>query len=164
MKSFFKSLLALVAVGMMSAACADPTMDSYLYWMLDDTSVVEGTTYAKIKWLDNESGDGYLVNANYGAKAGEENFYPDFTLGQYAQIGSTMLNDNYRFIVELYNDDGKLSSLNAVLGSWIKGSTGSDVLSITGNAANMAVPEPTSGMLALLGFGLMALRRKQKKA
>lgn len=166
MKTVFKSILAMLAMGVVSVATADPAMDSILYWMLDDSKVAAGTEYLTIKW---EGGDsfGYLVNANYGATDGETKFYPDFTVGQYAQIGSTMLNDQYKFIVELFADGGSdpLASYTGY-GNMLAGSVGSDMFAITSDPVNLgsAVPEPTSGMLALLGFGLLALRRKQKKA
>lgn len=167
MKSIFKSLLAVFVVGAAFALKADPAMDSILYWMLDDSKVADGTKYLKIKWEEGDS-SGYLVNANFGASNGETKFYPDFALGQFAQIGSTMLNDQYKFIVELYAEVGSdpLSTLTGVYGSALVGSVGTDIFSLKVDPVNLgaAVPEPTSGMLALLGFGLLALRRKQKKA
>lgn len=166
MKTVFKSVLAMFAMGVVSVAAADPTMDSILYWMLDDSKVAAGTEYLTIKWEGGDS-SGYLVNANYGATDGQVNFYPDFTVGQYAQIGSTMLNDQYKFIVELFADGGSnLLATYTGYGNMLAGSVGSDIFAITSDPVNLgsAVPEPTSGMLALLGFGLLALRRKQKKA
>lgn len=166
MKTVFKSMLAMFAMGVVSVAAADPAMDSILYWMLDDSKVAAGTGYLTIKW-EGEGSAGWLVNANFGASDGETKFYPDFTVGQYAQIGSTMLNDQYKFIVELFadGDSDPLASYTGY-GNMLAGSVGSDMFAITSDPVNLgsAVPEPTSGMLALLGFGLLALRRKQKKA
>jgi len=164
MKSFMKSLV--LAAGFALVFSAQAVTDSYLYWMVSEdynewaAFAGKNATYAKVKW-DNGEKNGYLVNAYDTSSTQFENF----TFGQYAAIGSEMLNDSYKFIAEIYNEGGYLGYSNFITGSQLaaNGSTGTSVYGITGQTT-FTIPEPTSGMLALLGFGLLALRRKQKKA
>lgn len=140
--------------------------DSYLYWLVGDAGPYAGADYAKIAFTTDDGATAtYLVNGNPGAAVGQENFY-NFMVEQYALIGSTELGSSYKFFVELYSDtDGKLGVTQMLAYDAIKNAIGPDFLSITDQAKfSAAIPEPTSGMLALLGFGLLALRRKQKKA
>ena len=172
MKNLFKSLALAAAVGLSSVAMADGT--SYLYWMLDDTSTsapFENWTYAMVKVIGADSAETsaaltYLFSADNGSvsKFGIESDtagygYIDRTL---VTVGSQYLSDSYKFIVELYNSgDNLLGFSNSILGGSINaGDTRSGL--IVNEFGSAHIPEPTSGMLALLGFGLLALRRKQK--
>lgn len=173
MKNIIKSLVLTAAMGLVSAAMADGS--SYLYWMLEDTqdsTLMESWSYARVKVVDadaDESADGvaYLVSASNGdvtkfGKEGEDGIgYIDKTL---TTIGSTYLSDSYKFIAELYNSGDKVVGLsNAILGGSIN--AGTSALGLSSNEfTGVHVPEPTSGMLALIGFGLLALRRKQEIA
>lgn len=139
--------------------------DSYLYWLVGDAGPYAGADYAKIAFTTDDGATAtYLVNGNPGAAGGKE-FY-NFMVEQYALIGSTELGSSYKFFVELYSDtDGKLGVTQMLAYDAIKNAIGPDFLSITDQAKfSAAIPEPTSGLLALLGFGMLALRRKQRKA
>ena len=161
MQTMIKSLLLIAAMACITSANAD----SYLYWMVGNGSSFDAE-YAKIAYT---TGDGvsatYLYNGNPGAAADQKEFY-NFYLDQYALIGSTTLDSSYKFFVELYNDNDQVVGVSRMLAfDAIKDAIGPDFMSITGQANfSASIPEPTSGLLTLLGFGLLALRRKQKKA
>lgn len=149
-----------------TACIGSANADSYLYWLVGDAGPYTSADYAKIAYTtDDGATSTYLVNANPGAADGQVNFY-NFMVEQYALIGSTELGSSYKFFVELYSDtDDRLGVTKMLAYDAIKDAIGPDFLYITDQAKfSAAIPEPTSGLLALLGFGLLALRRKQKKA
>lgn len=148
-----------------TACIGSANADSYLYWLVGDAGPYTSADYAKIAYTTDDGATvTYLVNGNPGSVGGKE-FY-NFMLDQYALIGSTELGSSYKFFVELYSDtDGKLGVTQMLAYDAIKNAIGPDFLSITDQAKfSAAIPEPTSGLLALLGFGMLALRRKQRKA
>lgn len=162
MKKMIKFLFLIAAMTCIGSANAD----NYLYWMVSDVGPYTGASYAKIAFTtDDGVNSTYLYNGNPGASENQVNFY-SFMLDQYALIGSVELGANYKFFVELYSStDTKLGVTQMLAYNDIKNAIGPDALSITDQAKfGVAIPEPTSGLLALLGFGLLALRRKQKKA
>ena len=171
-------ILAVAACAAMLTATAE---DSFLYWAVDvsgDTSY--SFNYATIREANSQTylslyssasdtsmgtqlyTDGYGDGGNYavGTKAG-----PTYAgLSSYG-IGSS-------FVVELWAE-GETKSDNSlvgwsylsyadVLGSIYKpmSNTGASLYTVV---ASQVVPEPTSGLLALLGFAALALRRKQRK-
>ena len=165
MKMLVKSLLCVTVAMIMASVQAD-----YLYWLVDESIAGADFCYAKIKWSNGTSG-GYLVNANDGAADGATIFEPDVTWGnQWAQIGSHMLNSDYKFVVELYSDancNSLFAVLDEVYGNGFGDTTASGQFGIwdpyvfTGSSS---IPEPSGGALTLLGLGLFALRRKRKIA
>lgn len=169
MKNIFKSLMLTAALAFGSAAFADGT--SYLYWMLSDTPAntpVEWT-YAQVKVVgasDAESAESsvYLTSSPGGiTKFGKEtDGVYDYISRTLATIGSEYLSDSYKFIVELYGDGSDPLAYSAAIngGSILAGSS---AMGVTGSNTfgSVHVPEPTSGLLMLLGFGALALRRRK---
>ena len=168
-----KKLLFLAAFSAMLSAFAS---DQYLYWMvaddatLDDSSLESGQYQAKIKDVENNT---YLdLYANPGSPKSYDDAFT-FELGEsmdtFAMLPATASSAS-TFMVELYN-----YSEGTAQGSWVGQATLSwtsanvttggmghaNSVSVTGFTA---APEPTSGLLLLLGVAGLALRRKNKKA
>lgn len=169
-----KKLLFLAAVSAMLNASAS---DQYLYWMVDDEATIDegtltpGNQYqAKIKDVENNT---YL---HLYANPGSPKSYGDaftFELGEsmdtFAMLPPSASSAS-TFMVELYN-----YVEGSAQGSWVGQATltwtsdnvttggmgHANPVSVTGFTA---APEPTSGLLLLLGVAGLALRRKNKKA
>lgn len=171
MKINLKSLFILLAF---VAAFSTQVNAGYIHWMIDEGSVASDTSYAMLKVQGPSGGPSYLVNYNQGAASGELKYGPDKNLGwafapQFSQVMQSMLTSDYKFIIELYDSSDRLLSTFAeyegslLAGGYYGSGSGPDSTDIF-VFENQNIPEPTSGMLMLFGLGLLALRRKQKKA
>ena len=170
MKKLFVLSLLSIAFNVMAE-------DYYLYWMVDKDATLDtdtplsGTYYAKVK--DASTGD-YL---NLYRAPGAESYGTEYMVNlassrpTFAGIFSAIPSETSTYFVELYNTSG--TSPN----SWVGQATlewGGNNFIASGSVALppdwasasrfQSVPEPTSGMLLLLGVAGLALRRKNKKA
>lgn len=159
-----KKLIAIVAVILACAANAD-----YLYWMVDTTSA-EAYDYNTVKLV----ADGAAIDT--------------ITLSDMSALGGATLNDKLAtyqstyglaletelkgnsytsFLVELWNgSDWKAQSnpisYETLLASSIyKGGVGTPAA--PASFGTYAVPEPTSGLLFLVGGMLLGLKRRRQK-
>lgn len=163
MKNIIKSFAVAVAMLLSTSVLAEGGA-SYLYWMTENLGSFGGAawTYAQVKY-DSGSGTGYLA---YGDTA---TFNKGLTLGGdfYAMqvaIGSLTLGDSYKFALELFNGDNKVVGSSAWL-AYDAGFIGGKSMSAKEAVfSGFQIPEPTSGLLMMMGFGVLALRRKQKMA
>ena len=179
-----KKLLAMSL--MLGVSCAFASDDMYLYWMLDEPTLGEsagsGEATVKIAQFNgtewSKGGEsGYLTmyydtGSGKSASGGTELAFSDISDASpvYAFMGSSGA-DAYTYFVEIYNDSGiyhsdgmSYSSLSAYISTIKSGmATPSDPMGVTAFTYG-AVPEPTSGLLLLLGVAGLALRRKNKKA
>ena len=153
--------------------------DQYLMWMLGDTLSLDGETYTL---KENDSVRIAVADASGAATTTYLNLYGnpgETTFGQStdaadAQIFSVLAGvtdySNSSFVFELINGSDVVGQSGSVsygaLSSYI-----SDMKFAHGSATGTysvssfsAVPEPTSGLLLLLGVAGLALRRKNKKA
>ena len=177
-------VLAILACAAFTASAED----SFLYWMVDVGSTENYKfNYATIK-AANESGStsGYLslygsdsaeplgtklYAANYGV---DKKYDPGSTTGYGAFAGVGGYGMGSRFLVELWTDGATASDpANRVAFGWLTYDAVKDSIFSAGNmsgasaftvGSTMLVPEPTGGLLTLLGLAVLALRRKQKVA
>lgn len=159
-----KSVLLVAVIALASAVRAE----SYLYWMVDSSSAsAYDWDYAAIKVVNDGNRVGYLTMDK------EKKFYADGANGiggAWASLGSYESN-TYSFIVELYSDENgwQAQTSSAIAyqalsdGGYLYNSmpSGGNKL-VFGNFTSSA-PEPTSGVLMLIGVSVLALRRKSVK-
>lgn len=170
-----KSLLSIAILAV--TFCASATTDQYLYWMIDDASTLvatdgtetklKGTYYAKVK-PDGGSYLNFYETPGGSAIGGADNFVFEVAdiNDNIPTFAGVISGTPASFIIELYNDAG------AAQGSWVGQATLDwNSAYITsggmGHAAPgrvnsfTAAPEPTSGMLLLIGVAGLALRRRK---
>lgn len=165
--------ILLTAAGLLAMVAS---ADSYLYWMVDEDATGDYTwnsarifavdsswNKAPASGFDNKSGWDIDYSAGNTISKDSATFE-----GAYAQIGSEYLSDAYSYYIELYNDDVAVAHSSGLSYSAARFWTGSDFDTSSGWTASSftagAVPEPTSGMLMLLGGALLGLRRRRRAA
>ena len=164
-----KQLLSIVALVLAFAASAE---DQYFYWMLgdevtiDDNRLADGTYYAKIS--DNNGATYLWLSDSPGTESSVKVFTyntDDDSPKVFANLGSSPA---AKYLVELYSDLGEnpigyadlyLTGLSDYITSGGMGTTGK--AGAYEVSAFQSVPEPTSGMLLLLGVAGLALRRRK---
>lgn len=160
MKNIIKSFAVAVAMLLSASVLAADT--SYLYWMTQDLGSFSGEnwTYAKVKYTDTlGSGSGYFDTQFSSGLTIVDDFF-----AMQVAIGSLTLGNSYKFALELFNGDNKVVGSSAWL-AYDAGFVGGKSMSAKEAVfTGFQIPEPTSGLLMMMGFGLLALRRKQKKA
>ena len=164
-----KALKAFAAIAVAaSALSASADVDSYLYWMVEntvtyDTKYVSGGgsvtyDYAMIK-ISGE--DSYLTLYNTGGSLDTDML----DSGTTAAAGFSSSPAFSSFLIELYNEsDQKVGwttlPYSTAMANYVyrdptaAGSTGVFTVS-------QVIPEPTSGLLLLLGMAGLALRRRR---
>ena len=163
---------ALLLVSLLGSMVALADADSYLYWMITSNDSFE---YAKIRAANNPDNDtdNYLTIYNAGLTA----LTPDSTkatyeqvsdaaaygVGLYAAFDSSSLPAS--FIVELYNAEGNFISQSVISSyqDYIYGGGMGVPPSAFAEASSFAIPEPSSGLLMLVGCAVLGLRRRRQK-
>ena len=167
-----KKMLIRSCLSVALALCAQAAMADYLYFFVGDDSgnapkynnEPVGYTYATVKMVDNIEGSesSYLSLYEGGATTSSGvAMMAGSTDPAYAKLPD---NPSYNtFLVELWNNDGRVAwqsySLDDVrLGGHIVSS------SAQGTPLNVTtvVPEPTGGVLMLLGRAVLTIRRKTR--
>lgn len=174
MKKLIVSALMALSCGVL---CAADTEDMYLYWMIGDSvTFKDADGNVLTDQLGNYSarlsnGDGYLpIYETIGGSSVQS--YSDATDVQgWDMIAQVTGMEDKSFFIELFNESGTTAytsdpiayrSLGAYISS-MKG-TARPADTYSGFTTFTSVPEPTSGLLLLLGVAGLALRRKNKKA
>lgn len=183
MKTKLVMVLALVCAAMLVSA-----EDAFLYWMVDvgdktdynfnyatiKAKGSDGTTSDYLSLYGPDSSDSVgkkLYASNYGV---DEKYDPGSTTGSGAFAGVGGYGVGSKFLIELWTDGASAdAAANRVAYGWFDYA---DIMNSIFSAGNLSgaslftvgstqlIPEPTGGLLTLLGFAVLALRRKQKVA
>ena len=179
-----KKLIAILAVALTAGAFAD---DSYLYWMLGSsvsltdaktgnvTESFTGYKYAKVGMVDSDGKtQGYLSlytpsDLTTGSAAILRNESASVT--SYAKLNANAATSGYSYYIELLNDAGTFvgrssqvldyAGLSSYLTSFGVSTPASAAWSPSAFTTAAPIPEPTSGLLLLLGLAGLALKRKR---
>lgn len=163
-----KKLLFLAALTAVFSASAE---DMWLRWMIDegatiDEGTIPTTVYAKVKNGDTDEYLSLYTSPDNASGYGNKIYTVDMTDSMPTFAGFTGTAPA-SFVIELYND------ANCAEGSWVGQSVGftySQANLTTGGMTKAspasaisftAAPEPTSGMLLLIGVAGLALRRRK---
>lgn len=156
MKKLIAMLVAVAAVATVKAS------DSYLMWMIGEGA--PAFNYASL-YVDKGAGgvvaiDEFLTGVESGTQT---------TLAQVSSLIATDKPDtSYKYYVELLNEVGEATYKSGLFGysevaSYIYQAPGVPPTGAfdMGQGGFTAVPEPTSGLMMLLGFALLGLKRKR---
>ena len=160
MKSISKVAVAAAVMLFASAASAGT-----LYWQVDDDSGDIGAELWMVDTTKSEGQEGYKTSFTDGLI--------DAPTGiQQADI-TNYTGDQYLFFVELYNyatdtsTEGYKWGYGDLVSSGYVAFGATDFPTVSANAAAHsnfgAVPEPSSGLLLLMGGAMLALRRRRQK-
>ena len=162
-----KKLLTIAALILAFAGFAE---DQYLYWMisndatLPDSTPLTGDYYAKISadggqsWLNLYSDIGGTPLTTGGGQALE------FTAGDSGYAFAGFLgSDSTSFLIELYQGSEAVGRALITPGAEFitQGGMSNPLAAPFAVSSFAAVPEPTSGLLLLLGVAGLALRRRK---
>ena len=163
MKNIICGLVLLGAV----SAFAD---DSYLYWMVGDGA--PDYAYARVRDQNGtylniyDSGFDYQYTEATGDKSGVSkgtvNDFKSYGEGFYAQLGSS----SSSFFVELYNSSDKFVAQSGPLAYSLAAIYSGGMAtppSTPSSFSSFAIPEPSSGLLMLVGCAVLGLRRRKQK-
>ena len=168
-----KKLILSMAMVAAFATFAEDTIYQVLYWQVaDDASSIDGAAYACLyASLDGDSvridGVGQQLSdvmGNKSSMATLQGTAPNFNWGSYAFTDADfyveLLNENWDAIAKsegiAYANLKPYIDLSYAGSGVIQKATGAAVFS-----GYTAVPEPTSGLLMLLGVAGLALRRRR---
>lgn len=160
------------AIALMASLLASATDDSYLYWMVDVTETAWHYDYSvQVRGKTSDSDVGSLLNLYYGDGASADksigsDYLKDLSgsdLGFYAKLASDVTYTSYVF--ELFCDSGVVAQSDPyadVQAFIVTGGIGAPKLSPMAVQMALPAPEPSSGLLLLLGVAGLALRRRKQ--
>lgn len=156
MKTIQKLVVLAAVLAMAGLAKADA-----LYWQVD-TGAADASYAGEYSYAALYASDGSLLDGYYEAVGGK--VAP--TLSDLGAYGST----GHSFYVELYNASldsvykGSAVSYDQLVASGYISTTGVAMPNYTATTGfnGASVPEPTGGMLLLVGGALLALRRRRR--
>lgn len=166
-----KKILLKSCLTVALALCAQGTMADYLYFLVGDDSGNSPTynddpvvySYATVKMTGAGDSSGYLeLYAGGATESSGIAMMSGSTAPAYAKLPDNYKNAYSTFLVELWNGDANRVAWQSygyddVLGNIVGSNAQGKVLYVS-----EVVPEPTSGMLMLLGMAVLAMRRKTK--
>ena len=164
MKSISKFVVAATVMLFASVASAGT-----LYWQVDDSSGADGVLF----WVENKtSGDKWSLSEDGTFKTEPDSVFDAPTGVMQADI-TNYSGDQYLYYVELVNyangttTEGYKWGYGDLVSSGYVASDFRDAGTAEANAVALgnfgAAPEPSSGLLLLMGGAMLALRRRRQK-
>lgn len=158
-------LSVAVVASMLSLKAA---AEEYLLWMIDQSEVSDPVVFA-VAQIKTDTGDPLTLmsvdNPSYQSECASADADGLSTDGMYFADVSQYAAGN-KFLLELLSEDGLLAGTSKSVsydellgGGHIKSAVTDQATPFVGWQIT-AAPEPTSGLLVLLGFALMGLKRK----
>lgn len=162
---------ALFVVALIGSMVASADTDSYLYWMVGDGA----PAYTTAKIRDISGADAYLTSyySPGGTVIGTDGTVVPKSVvdaqatwgdGMYAAVDSNNLPQT--FIVELWNGDsfaGQSTMSQSAAMQYIYGGGMSMPSLSPATFSSFSIPEPSSGLLMLVGCAVLGLRRRRQK-
>ena len=152
-------IVLLLTVGVVAHA----EYSSYFYWQVDDSAA--DFSYAQLR-LSGGSQYFTIGDTAYTKVGAAEGDLGRTTLAVAANLGA-YASSEYSFLVEVFGeDDGLLGwsdtfAYDDISGSFVYSDMGSTLSGTAYGVTISSVPEPTSGVLLLLGLAALGLRRKR---
>ena len=147
--------------GSYQATMGDKTTVTYTYAMLKASSEASGSPELSVTTYFDDGNDGIVAADNHALAQ-------NFLAGNYfTDYGSATVNSIW---IELYNGNNLVAESEKITGETLKSLIAASQFSSGFNAANNnaaaissfnAVPEPTSGLMLLIGAAMLGLRRKK---
>ena len=150
------------------AASAASATDSYLYWLIDGANYNGSAINFSYVTISADDGENYLSLYSPGTATSETSYLlsngANSSYGAPAGIYAGFDGSVSSFLVELWSDSdvrvGWQSYGSGALADYIFNSTTGGT-STTPFAVSSVVPEPTSGLMMLLGIAALALKRRK---
>lgn len=173
-----KIVMMLVAVACVFGVRSE---DSYIYWMIDENLELDRGSYdvpngysARVSAYDATTGawssdymalwtaadDGSLASAGTSVDLGP--------LGStfYSALSTNLSGDDWNYYVEIWSNEGNMvgrseNYATAQAAGYIRSGNLMPGIYMTVSSFSSPVPEPTSGLLMLIGSAALALRRRK---
>ena len=159
-----------IAVLILAAFALTSAKASVLYWQVEPGTTSDSFQYALLKATNGT--DPAVTVAGAAAQGEAPNQYVSLQNTELGQYG----NDGYSFFVEMANyannqfqtvATGATYTYNELVSSGYVAAGPIDSFTAAANASNFnmgsPIPEPSSGLLLLMGGAMLALRRRRQK-
>ena len=175
-----KSILLAMFLGAAGTSSAD---DSYLYWMINKDELANYSSYDNVRIKAVNGGTETYLNIYSGPSSDSFSYHAagdnissigtdqvqdaiDWGEGFYASLAGLSGLSSYSFIVELWNDNNFLAQsfgdgTYGAVSAYIYSGGISAPPATPWIATSFDIPEPSSGLLMLLGMAGLALRRRK---